>query len=174
MAKMGAPLKIKKERISELFKNEPDGDILVSGLFELKTNDFEKEKDLLDFIVTHIEEFTQTVLDDEVISFEVELPITKQRVASPRGRRVDLFIKGKKKTYIIELKRPTSQSENRTGIGQILDYGREFPVPEKELILITTFFDMNTARTIKYYNLPIRYVFFSKSQVFEYKGENND
>jgi len=62
-----------------------------------KCNDFEKEKDLLDFIVTHIEEFTQTVLDDEVISFEVELPITKQRVASPRGRRVDLFIKGKKK-----------------------------------------------------------------------------
>ena len=62
-------------------------------------------------------------------------------------------------------------SENKYGIGQLLDYGREFPYPKKELLLITSKFCQNTAKTIKHYKLPIRYFFINKKQILEYLGD---
>lgn len=53
-------------------------------------------------------------------------------------------------------------------IGQILDYGREFLDPKKELMIITTKFDRNTAKTIKHYRLPIRYIYIDKNRIMEY------
>ena len=145
-----------------------DGEIIVENL----TNDnFNKEIDLVNYIVLNIDKFVNDILNDELISFEIDMPINKQNRLAPRGRRIDLFIKGKNKTYIIETKNPSTGTENRFAIGQVLDYGREFTDPQKELIIITTKFDLNTAKTIRYYNLPIRYIYLSKKRILEFIDE---
>jgi hypothetical protein len=60
--------------------------------------------------------------------------------------------------------------ENRQGIGQLLDYGREFSDTKKaKLILLTTRFDLSTALTIAHYSLPIRYIYFEKARMLEYE-----
>ena len=86
-------------------------------------------------------------------------------------RRVDLIIVCKKHTYVIEVKNPKTATCNRHAIGQILDYGREFPDSKKKLVIITTYFDQNTAQTIKAYNLPIKYIYINKYQSYEFVGE---
>lgn len=138
---------------------------------ELNNTDFEKENILKQYITDNIELFTKDILEDELVSFEIEKPIVKQLKLSPRERRIDIFIIGKNGKYIIELKNPKCSSENRAAIGQILDYGRE--INDAQLILITTMFDINTYRTIKYYKLPIRYIYFEKNKCMECVGEYN-
>lgn len=145
-----------------------DSEIIVK---ELENHNFEKEIDLVNYIVLNIDKFVNEFLDDELISFEIDMPINKNVTLAPRGRRIDLFIRCKNKIYIIETKNPKSGTENRGAIGQILDYGREFTDSKKELIIITTKFDINTARTIKYYSLPIRYIYLSKKRILEFKDE---
>lgn len=61
-------------------------------------------------------------------------------------------------------------TEIRAGIGQLLDYGREYLDPKKELILLANMYDENTAKTIEFYNLPIRYIVFSKDKSLEFYG----
>ena len=145
-----------------------DCEVIVRNL---ENDNFEKEINLVDYIVLNIDKFVSEFLEDELISFEVDMPINKATRLVPRGRRIDLFIKCKNKIYIIETKNPSSGTENRAAIGQILDYGREFTDSKKELIIITTKFDINTARTIKYYDLPIRYIYLSKKRILEFKDE---
>lgn len=149
--------------------NEPDGLIKIQSSC-LKSDCFKMEKELLNYIVSNIEVFTRDILNDDLISFETEYPIEVDKVRGfgPRGRRVDIFLIGKKKKYIIELKCPTNNAENRMAIGQILDYGREFLDSENELVLITTKFDINTSLTINHYNLPIRYIFMNDSFSLEH------
>ena len=132
----------------------------------LNTDDFDRESDLVDFIALNIKVFTIDILNDELVSFEIEKPINKRNQMSPRGRRIDIYIKGKSRNYIIETKNPQYYAENRYAIGQLLDYGRE--IDNAELVLITTKYDLNTAKTIKHYNLPIRYIYFDKKVNAEY------
>lgn len=143
-------------------------EIRIDNSENIATSDFDKEKHLEEFLVNNIDKFVNEFLDDSIVSFEINKPINKQRKFSQRGRRVDLYIKGKLNTYIIELKNPISNTESRAAIGQILDYGREFLDPKKQLLIITTKFDINTAKTIKYYNLPIRYIYLDKNKTLEY------
>ena len=70
--------------------------------------------------------------------------------------------------YIVELKNPHYLCENRHALGQLLDYGRE--LPGSQLILLSTSFDFSTQATIKYYNLPIRYIYFEKTRCLECVG----
>lgn len=132
----------------------------------LYNNSFNKEKDLEMFIVNNIESFVSDFLNDTLISFEIDAPIDRKKFW-PRWRRIDLLIKWKKSIYIIELKNPSSWTENRAAIWQILDYWREYLDPKKELIILTTKFDINTHETIKYYNLPIRYIYIDKKRILE-------
>jgi hypothetical protein len=134
----------------------------------LKNSDFDKEESLKIYIVNNIDKFTKDILEDELVSFEVEKPVSKQLRLSPRERRIDIFVVGKKSKYIVELKNPKCYHENRTAIGQLLDYGRE--VVDSQLVLITTKFDINTYKTIKYYDLPIRYIYFDKEKSLECVG----
>jgi hypothetical protein len=171
MADVGRPLKFKS--VEEL-DGQSDGFFAFCG-DKLCTNQFAKEKDVEDFISNNIELFTKDILNDELISFEIDASIRKPHGFAPRGRRVDLVVQGKKKLYIIELKNPLSGTENRAAIGQILDYGREYLDSKKELIIITTKFDTNTAKTIKYYNLPIRYIYMDKKRFLEFvEDKKND
>jgi hypothetical protein len=145
-----------------------DGHIsLLSNRVE--NNEFKKEKNLEEFIVNNIHSFTKEILGDVLVSFEVDCAIEPQlRLPPVSRRRVDLIIRGQEKIYLIELKNPTCKGENRYAIGQILDYGREFLDPKKELIIMTTKFDINTAKTIKHYGLPIRYMYIDKKRIMEY------
>ncbi len=133
----------------------------------IKNDDFNKEKDIEEYIVSNIELFTKSILNDKVVSYEVNKPISYQYFW-PRWRRIDLYIQWEKCIYIIELKNPSSWTESRAAIWQILDYWREFLETKKELIIITTHFDSNTAKTIKYYNLPIRYIYIDKKRSLEF------
>ena len=140
--------------------------------FYPKTADFKSEKDLQSYICKHIKSFCKDVLGDEYISHKKESPIHEQIRNSPRGRRVDILIKCEGGAYIIELKNPKQPAENRYGIGQLLDYGRE--IPQGNLVLVTTFFDINTALTIQHHSLPIRYIYFDKTRIMEYKGNKDE
>ena len=54
--------------------------------------------------------------------------------------------------------------------GQLLDYGRVYVdsiKKEVRLVLLTTYYDLSTAQTIKHYNLPIRYVYMDKERMLE-------
>jgi hypothetical protein len=158
----------------ELPVNDFEGQVLIKDVNSINTDNFKLEKDLVDYIIINIDLFTKDLFNDDVVSYEVDMPINKRMKLSPGGRRIDLYIVGTKKTYIIEAKNPSSGTENRAAIGQLLDYGREFPDSKKELAIITTRFDINTAKTIKYYNLPIRYIYISKKRLLEYVGEKNE
>ena len=135
----------------------------------LRNNEFDKEKDLALYLQLNMNVFVEELLEDKLVAYELERPVNaKIRTFATKTPRMDIWIKGEKSNYIIELKNPSAPVENRYAIGQILDYGRE--EPEAEMILITTLFDMNTAKTIKHYNLPIRYIYFEKSKFLEYKN----
>src|SRR3990167_1860061 len=133
-------------------------------------SDFKKESDLVGFVCRNINDFARIYLKDEVVSYEVDKPISAQRFLSPRGRRIDLFIEGKNGIYIIEAKNAENTTEIRYAIGQLLDYGREYNNLNKELILLSNLYDSNTIKTIKFYNLPIRYLVFNKKQGLEFYG----
>ena len=142
-------------------------------LKEIKTNDFKNEKELSDYTKLNIKKFTEDILEDELVSFEFEKKIVKKE-RPQRHKRVDLYVIGKKGKYIIEFKNPTWNNENLNAIGQLLNYGRQFTDSKKELVLISTLFDEETARTIKYYNLPIRFIYFDKEKSLEYLGDEYD
>ncbi len=165
--KVGRPLKF--QSVEEI----RGGDSIVEICGDIACNVFAKESDLEQYIIEHIDRFMTTVFNDELIYFESNKPIDVQHF-SPRGRRVDLFVQCKNFLYLIELKNPNSGTESRAAIGQILDYGKEFLDPKKQLVIITTKFDHNTAETIKYYNLPIRYIFMDKERSLEYFSSKND
>lgn len=87
----------------------------------------------------------------------------------PRQPRVDFVIECEKKTHIVELKNPKNVSENRNALGQILSYSTMLdPLGECALVIVTTKHDMLTARAIKRFNLPVRYVYFEKGCFMEY------
>lgn len=161
----GQPRAFKTIQEAETYSNNFDENIeeqiYIKSIESICNNDFGNEKELVEHIVINIDKFAKDILDDEVISFEVEKQL------SAKGRRIDLYIIGKNKTYIIEFKNPKCSTEIRASIGQLLDYGREFTDPKKELILISTKYDYNTQATISYYNLPIRYIYISKSIYLE-------
>lgn len=167
----------KYDKISDLPKE--DGLVRLEPK-SLVSNDFEKESDVTDYIVLNIEKFCEQVLGDKLVSFEQEYVISESEVYHnkakayldkkyyyPRSRRVDLLIRGEKKSYLVEIKKPFNLAENRYAIGQLLDYGREFLDSEKQLVLLTTKYDINTAKTIEYYELPIRYIYFDKKRHLE-------
>lgn len=169
MADVGRPLKF--QSVEEL-QNLKNGEVFYSGttfLFE----DFYKEKDLVEYFIENIHILVKNYFDDEVVSFEVDKPIQQQLIRSPRGRRIDIFVQGKNKTYIIEAKNAKNTTELRSAIGQILDYGREFLDPKKELVILSNMFDINTAKTISFYNLPIRYIVLNKDRSLEYLCTQN-
>lgn len=163
-------LPIKFESISEL---GDDGLYWYRGKRLKNDKPFKSEKSLADYIIANIHEFIHDTFDDKVEFFTVDKEIHPVLRLAPRKRRVDLLVHGKKSIYVIELKNAKWESANPPAIGQILDYGREFSDP-KQLIIITTCFDPNTARTIEHYKLPIRYFVFLRDKILEFKGFAND
>ena len=161
------------ETIDDLQNCKIDGDFLVK--FDiLKNFDYKKEIELQNYIIENIDMFCRDILDDDLISFETEYQFEKQNYFSQRKIRADLYLKCKKQDYIVELKNPTHKSENRAAIGQLLNYSLQFLDSKKrQLVLITTLYDYDTEKVIKKYNLPIRYIYFSKDKILEFLKEND-
>ena len=131
----------------------------------LKNSDFKTERELSGYISDNIETFCAEICDDRYISHATD------KAFHHKGRRIDLFIECEKSLFVIELKNPRHMNENVRAIGQILDYARRIKEHKKtQLIIITTKFCIDTAKTIKHYHLPIRYMYFSKTQCFEHIG----
>jgi hypothetical protein len=152
-------------------QNSEDGLISIKNAETVKNSDFDKEKDLVEYIENNIKVFCRDVLNDKYIEHETEKQSVDQFMFMPRRIRVDLYIECENKTYIIEVKNPTFVSENRYAIGQVLNYGIEFLDSEKEiqLILLTTKYDPGTAKLIEHYRLPITYIYFSKKHTLTFK-----
>jgi len=168
MATVGRPPKYETQ---EELHHAADGLISYAGR-NISNSDFIKEKDLSSYIEKNIVIFCKNNLNDSYISHKVDMPVIPMTGFGPRTRRVDLYVKCSNHTYIVELKNPTNLMENRQGIGQLLDYGRELSQNNARLLLITTKFDINTAKTISHYRLPISYLYLSKNIILEYKGDH--
>lgn len=152
-----------------------DGDVVITDHKAMQNNSFKNENALLEFISTNIERFCSGVLCDELVEYSKEYDGYRYKRFGPRKNRVDLYIVCEKRDYIVEIKNPKFHRENRAAIGQLLNYGREFFDPKKEsqLVLVTTKFDLETALTIDYYSLPIRYIYLDRAFSMEYRGQSN-
>ena len=165
-----------KFETAEELEDAKDGECNIN-IKAISNSEFTKEKDLKKYIIDNIESFVSIAFGDELVLFEEEFCFNKNMVRGKQGRgakKIDIMVKGKKETYLIELKNPKYKSENRSAIGQLLDYGREYYISggdKRSMILITTKFDLDTAKTIRYYDLPIRYFYITKNQIMEYLRE---
>ena len=159
----GKPMKFSSP---EQLEGLPDWEVEITSR-NFKNNDFKKEKDLVKYITDNVDKFVLMQFNDKVVSYEVDKPVNRQSFW-PRGRRVDLFIQWENWIYIIECKNAKNSIDIRSWIGQLLDYWREYLDPKKELVLIANMYDENTAKTIIFYNLPIRYIIISKLNSIEY------
>lgn len=147
--------------------------INVKNFKYLVNKSFRREKDLRNYIIHNIVQFTTDVLEDKYVYHETEYMRTKHNWVG-LSRRIDLIVQGVNKLYIIELKNPRYQSENRGAIGQLLCYGYEFLDPKKELVLISTKFDIHTALAIQKYSIPIRYIYFDRDKCLEFLEYNKN
>jgi len=145
-------------------------DVYIKDVKKMKSSMFIKEKDMMDFFEKHIDVFCSDVLCDSYVSHSTEIQQNKHSTFSPRMPRVDIYIKCKRKSYLVELKNPKMPSSNRIALGQILAYGAMMD-GDDELVIITTMFDILTAKAIKKYNLPITYLFFDGKNCLEFKHE---
>lgn len=151
-------------------KDMPDGQVMLDGQC-IDNNDFSDESEMRDYLYVNAARFFDQWFSDVPVILRREHQLEGNlSYYGPRGRRIDIYAKGREREYIIEMKKPKFLSENRKAIGQLLDYGREFLDPKKVLILMTTKFDVNTALTIQSYKLPIRYFWMSRDQTMEYVG----
>lgn len=136
---------------------------------KLFNKQFQKERNLSDYIEQNIIKFCVDVLDDVYLSHEKEVQADKHNRFQPRQPRIDYKIKCQNHTYLVELKNPKNTSENRHSIGQMLSYSVLLDDEDKfRMVVITTKHDMLTAKAIKKFNLPIRYVYFEKGKIMEY------
>lgn len=163
----GRPLKF--QSVEEL-QNVADQEVCLNPK-GVRSNDFSKENELCDFIEGNLLFFCETILQDNLISFEREYQFG-QHYFGPREPRVDFLIIGEKSHYLVEVKNPQNLAENRAAIGQLLNYGRKYLDPKKTLVLITSKFDHETACTIQEYKLPIRYIYLDKKRSLEFLKNN--
>ena len=126
--KWGRPLKYTPDELYE-FKLLEDLENKINGQVKFcwdkfLNNDFNKEKDLVEFITNNIDIFCKQNLNDKCISYEVDKPINKFQNFWPRWKRIDIFIQWEKWVYIIECKNVKNTTEMRYAIWQLLDYWR--------------------------------------------------
>lgn len=134
----------------------------------LPKSSFENERSMRNYIVENIEAFTEKLLGDTLISFELEKPYDGDKKRFTRNPpKIDLFIVGKNRNYLVELKNPTYDYENTYAIGQILNYGRMLPI-DSELVIVTSRLSLDATSTIEFYNLPIRYIYLNKTDSHEF------
>ena len=149
------------------FKRFKSGKKNSDGLYkayesEMKFMDFKTESEMQRFIADNIEDFCENVLGDKLVSFECEKGFGKYAGAfgARRQYRIDIYIVGLNKNYIVEIKNPKTNCDCRNALGQLLVYSSYFS--GDELVLVTSQYDLDAARAIEKFSLPIRYICLSK------------
>lgn len=129
---------------------------------EMKFADFKTESEMQRFIADNIEDFCKNVLGDRLVSFECEKGFGKYTGAysARKQYRIDICIIGESKKYIVEIKNPKAHCDCRNALGQLLVYSSYFS--DHELVLVTSKYDLDAARAIEKFALPIRYICLSK------------
>lgn len=153
--------------------NNQEDVIIKRDSKEYISSAYSSEKELEDEICNNIKAFCINILGDNYISHRRQHAINGHKGGAKRRSygllTIDLIIKCEREEYLIEIKKPKHQAENRSAIGQVLNYGRY--LPNHKLVICTTSIDTDTAETIGFYNLPIKYVFLDKGRSAEYKKE---
>src|SRR5690625_5045644 len=134
--------------------------------------EFKSEKDFSAYFELNIDLFVDEYLDGDYVSHRKEFELINFNKRKGRGRsggskRVDYYIKTTKGHHFIELKHTTFESEINTAIGQLLNYSTLASVAGiqiKRLFLLTTKFSLDSALTIKRFNLPITVFLINKDQ----------
>jgi hypothetical protein len=137
---------------------------------------FRNEREMSDYIHLNIKVFCSEILGDEYRGHRRELEITgawSKSSGKPKPvntGRVDFYIHGKKKNYVVEIKNPVQVfSELTKSIGQILVY-RELMNEvgdDPEFVLVSSKHAGMVDILIKKYNLGIRYIVFNKEMAVE-------
>lgn len=141
----------------------------INDMKVLSSKKFDKESHLSEFIESNIILFCADVLGDTYVSHRKEVQASEHNLFAPRMPRVDYEIQCEKSKYLVELKNPKNMAENRSAIGQILSYATMLSEDgPHDMVVVTTKFDLLTARAIKKFALPIRYVFFDGEVMAEY------
>lgn len=144
-----------------------------------KSKEFNKEKDMCDYIEDNIDIFCEEVLNTKYISHQRESYLDKAVKLQPNKPHVDFFIETENKEYIIvECKNPINvYRENVLAIGQILDYIRVaenngFKI--KEAWICTSRIKEGICETINKFNLPIKVCLLNKKYNAVLKGSDNN
>ena len=130
------------------------------------TSDFKNEKEYQTFIELNIELFCKDVLKlGAYVSHKTNKSIQKQGFTGTK-ERVDLFVVGKEKTAIIELKYPKNCfSEMRSAISQVLHYScvaDNCKIKYDKLCIVSPSYDERIFEVIKKYSLPIELYYLTK------------
>lgn len=157
-----------------------DGFYRIEDILNAIEPAFSSEKQLCDYIETHIIEFCGDFLEEEYLSHERE----KQLINTARNRikgnrRLDFYIKTKAgKHIVIECKHPKCISELSWAIGQCMTYKtllNNLRIPCDRMILISTKLDAITPQVIHDYAIPIEFMAMDKSKFvkFSHYGTTN-
>jgi hypothetical protein len=139
---------------------------------EYQSEDFRTEKELCDYINSHIKEFCTDVLEIEYIDHEREYCISHdRRINQNHKARVDFKFTTPFGDVYVECKKPSHlYSESNQSISQILAYSCIADFYKRDvsrLVLVTTRYSAILGAVIRKYNLPIEVYVFSKNKVLK-------
>ncbi len=161
----GRPVEWTPERIQDVIDIE---DKYLKKIFNKE--DFKNEKELTEFIIKNIEDFTKDVLKDKLIKFEKNQSFNKNHYFGiSQNGRIDLIIRGKLKTYAIEIKNPKQIfHELSRSLSQLLTYivlSEEQKKKINKFYILTSKYDNILIKVIKRFKLPINVIVLNKEYV---------
>lgn len=150
-----------------------DGNYTYAELRSEFGSDFKSEKELCDFLESHIRDFCIDFLEVEYISHKREYMIHKTSRSRGRGvRRLDFLVNVKPDNFIvIECKHPITVCEISHSLGQCLTYKsllKNTKIDVSRTILISTKIDDVTPQVITDYNLPVEFMVMDKSRCVKF------
>jgi hypothetical protein len=148
----------------------------------LKNNDFNTEKELVNYIVDNIEYFCEYGIGCDYDRHILEFKFDKVEKLHDNGLRVDIVIIDKEgRYYFIEVKSPKKGTdmfrECMTAIGQCLAYhylARVHGYNYEGVYLVTSGHSNLAPLIIRDSNLPITYLYVDKKSIATAKTEAND
>lgn len=141
----------------------PDGNYDLPEVKVALDNDFSSEKELCDFIESHMEDFCHDFLGVELATYKREyLVFQKANRGRKNNKRIDFLIVTKcGQSIAVECKNPKQPgSELAAGIGQVMSYICLFEALEQKIdryLILSTKVDFIIPMMIRKFNLPIEF-----------------
>lgn len=152
-----------------------DGEYTYEELETAIHCDFSSEKELCDYIESHMADFISDCLGFELKKYKRECPIAGHGRRVKGNRRIDFYIETVCcKRIGVECKHPFYQAELSSAIGQCLTYITLFERMEKpidSIVILSTKIDWVLPSVISRFNLPIGFIAFDKSKFVKLLGD---